>query len=41
MRDDIGLSDQDLTLISVKDLNKLLKDKNISEERKKEIKIER
>ena len=35
MRDDIGLSDQDLVLKSTKDLNKLLKKRGISKERQK------
>ena len=41
VRDDIGLSDQDLVQISTKDLNKLFKKKNISKERRREIKLER
>ena len=40
-REDIGLSDQDLVKLSTKDLNRLLKKKNIAKERQKQIKQER
>lgn len=40
-RPDIGLSDQDLILMPTKDLNKLLKKKNIGKVRQKQIKQER
>ncbi len=41
MRDDIGLSDQDLILMPTKELNKLLKKRNICKARAKQIKAER
>ena len=40
-REDIGLSDQELVMLSTKDLNKLLKRKNIPKERQKQLKQER
>lgn len=40
-RNDIGLSDQDLVTMGVKDLNRCLKRKNISKERQSQIKEER
>ena len=41
MREDVGLNDVDLSNISTKELNKLLKKKGISKARQKEIKKER
>ena len=41
IRDDIGLSDQELVVRTTKELNKLLKNKNIPKERQKQIKQER
>eukprot|EP00095_Tigriopus_kingsejongensis_P004719 maker-scaffold931_size79642-snap-gene-0.9 protein:Tk04719 transcript:maker-scaffold931_size79642-snap-gene-0.9-mRNA-1 annotation:"transcription factor maf" len=41
LREDVGLSDQDLLTISTKDLNKLLKKLNVDKNRAKDIKRER
>jgi len=40
-RNDIGLSDQELVMMSTKDLNKKLKKNNITKDRQKELKQER
>ena len=41
VREDVGLSDQQLILMPTKDLNKLLKKKGITKSRAKQIKAER